>query len=87
MYRTDGADWSLAQKLVASDPAPANRFGHALSLQGNITIVGAPRADDAGEFCYVSVCCISCAHNVAQVRRMCSGPLVLSGVRWRSCLH
>jgi len=34
--------WDQVDKLYADDPAPPTRFGHAVSLDGNLAVVGAP---------------------------------------------
>lgn len=42
IYSTNGATWSLMQKIMALDSVPGNRFGFALALNGNLLAVGAP---------------------------------------------
>ena len=42
--RTRGA-WVFEQKLVASDGGPGQWFGHAVAIEGDVVVVGAPRAD------------------------------------------
>lgn len=42
--RTDGV-WAFEQRLVSGDPSAADVFGHALSLDGDVLIVGEPQDD------------------------------------------
>ena len=44
----NGATWSEAQKLVASDGAADDRFGRAVSIYSNTIVVGALYDDDKG---------------------------------------
>ena len=37
----NGVGWTETQKLVASDAAPGDRFGHSVSISGNHAVVGA----------------------------------------------
>jgi hypothetical protein len=48
-FRHDGSNWNQEQKLTASDAAAMDRFGGAVSVFGNIAVVGADGNDDAGE--------------------------------------
>jgi len=43
-----GTAWSLQQKLTASDAFTNDRFGFAVSLSGDIALIGADSNDDAG---------------------------------------
>jgi len=42
------AGWTEQQKLVASDAAPGDNFGHVVSVSGDTLVVGASGADTAG---------------------------------------
>jgi len=42
VYTYDGLSWNFAQKLMASDAASGDRFGSAISLQGDRVVIGAP---------------------------------------------
>ncbi len=48
VYRFDGNDWIEEDKLTASDGAKADQFGWAVSIDGNVAVIGAPTDDDAG---------------------------------------
>ncbi len=48
VFRFDGTQWNEEAKLVASDAAAGDAFGGAVSVSGDIAIVGARRNDDAG---------------------------------------
>jgi len=44
-----GADfWGQVKKIVAIDRATNDNFGYAVSMSGNIAVVGAPTADEGG---------------------------------------
>ncbi len=49
-YRNQGGvdNWGQVMKLTASDQAAADSFGYALTLSGEIAVVGAYSADNAG---------------------------------------
>jgi hypothetical protein len=47
-YGFDGMSWVPEDKLVASDGADGDLFGTALSLSGDVVVVGAYLDDDAG---------------------------------------
>ncbi len=49
LYTFAAGDWDFDASVVASDAAPGQEFGHALSLSGDYLIVGAPgRSADSG---------------------------------------
>jgi len=48
VYRFDGTRWNEEQKLVASDAAPVDAFGHALALHGDLALVAASGEDAGG---------------------------------------
>ena len=48
VYRFDGSNWIEEAKLTASDGAPGDRLGVAVSVSGNVIVVGAA-GDDDGE--------------------------------------
>lgn len=47
-YKFNGSNWQYMQKLTASDGAPYDYFGSALSLSDDLCIIGAPEVDQAG---------------------------------------
>ncbi|MDY7109636.1 MAG: C1 family peptidase [Planctomycetota bacterium] len=49
VYRLEGATWSEEAKLLASDGAAADRFGHAVGIDDDLAVVGAHRDDDRGD--------------------------------------
>ena len=49
VYAPSGGTWKKQAKLTADDAAATNNFGHAVSIDGNIAIVGSPKSDDAGK--------------------------------------
>ena len=49
VYAPGGGTWKHQAKLTADDAAATNNFGHAVSIDGNIAIVGSPKSDDAGK--------------------------------------
>jgi uncharacterized repeat protein (TIGR01451 family) len=48
VFARSGSVWALQQKLVASDAAPTDQFGFAVSLSADTAIVGAHQAGTAG---------------------------------------
>ncbi len=48
VFTRDGTSWTQQQKLIASDGASADLFGSAVSLCGEIALVGAPGANSFG---------------------------------------
>ncbi|MEK6676470.1 MAG: FG-GAP repeat protein [Planctomycetota bacterium] len=48
IFRWNGSTWIEEQKLIASDGVNGDLFGHAVSLSGNIAMVGARGDDDSG---------------------------------------
>ena len=41
VYRYDGSGWQLETKLVASDGAEGDEFGHSVAIEDNVIVVGA----------------------------------------------
>jgi hypothetical protein len=50
VFRHSGAAWIQEAKLVASDAAPYDTFGHSLALDGHLLVVSATGDDDHGEY-------------------------------------
>jgi hypothetical protein len=48
VFRFNGSQWNQEAKLTASDKAAADYFGWAVSIDGNVIIVGAYGEDDGG---------------------------------------
>jgi cysteine-rich repeat protein len=48
IYTSDGVNWLLQQKVVASDGAGSDHFGFALSISDETLVVGARYDDDKG---------------------------------------
>jgi len=48
IFKYGGAIWSQQAKLIASDGATGDWFGHSVSISGDYAIVGAYRDDDKG---------------------------------------
>jgi hypothetical protein len=48
VYRLQGGVWSEEEKLVAPDGAAGDKFGHSVSISGDLAVVGAPYDDDNG---------------------------------------
>ncbi|MFO0984856.1 MAG: FG-GAP repeat protein [Planctomycetota bacterium] len=48
VFRYDGTSWVQEQKLTASDAAADDKFGDAVSVSGNVAVVGAFFVDHAG---------------------------------------
>ncbi len=54
VYHYDGASWVLDQTLIHSDVERFDRFGTAVSVEGDTMLISAPESDDAceaNEFC------------------------------------
>lgn len=49
IFRFDGSRWQEEQKLTASDAEEDDRFGSAVSIDGDTALVGAYASDDAGD--------------------------------------
>ena len=49
VFRYDGTNWNIVDKLVASDAAPDDQFGTDVEIEGDIIVVGAWFDDDAGD--------------------------------------
>ena len=49
VYRWDGSQWNLEQKLVASDGVAADEFGFSAAVSGDVIAVGAVGCDDVGQ--------------------------------------
>ncbi len=50
VFRFDGSSWVEEEKLTASDGNSFDTFGAAVSLHGDVAVVGADNDDDAGDF-------------------------------------
>lgn len=48
IYERSGSTWTETAKLKASDGTAGDTFGEALSLSGDLLVVGSPQDDDAG---------------------------------------
>jgi hypothetical protein len=48
VYRFDGSIWAEEAKLTAADAAAYDAFGNAVSLSGDVAVIGAPYDDDLG---------------------------------------
>ncbi len=48
VYTRTGSTWTEQSKLLASDAAAGDEFGTAVSVDGNVAVVGAPKDDDGG---------------------------------------
>jgi hypothetical protein len=48
VHRWNGSSWVEEQKLLASDGAANDRFGHSVSVSADVVVVGAYRRDDSG---------------------------------------
>ena len=48
-YRWNGNEWLEEAKLTASDMAPADAFGAAVAVSGDVAVAGAHLDDDAGD--------------------------------------
>lgn len=48
VFRFDGTDWQLEQKLLPDDGAAGDAFGRTVALSGDYAIIGAPDDDDSG---------------------------------------
>lgn len=53
IFEKANGSWVQKQKLVASDKAPGNDFGHAVSISGNYIVVGAPGSETGTGKVYV----------------------------------
>ncbi|KPA12838.1 PKD domain-containing protein [Candidatus Magnetomorum sp. HK-1] len=48
IFKRDGSNWNEQAKLIASDPASEDHFGHRVAISGNLALVGASYSDDNG---------------------------------------
>ncbi|MBK8430763.1 MAG: FG-GAP repeat protein [Chloroflexi bacterium] len=48
VFGRSGGSWTELAKLTASDPAPNDRFGHAVAVNGHTAIIGVPKDADNG---------------------------------------
>ena len=48
IFALSGRDWKPQAKLRSNDGEDGDAFGHAVSINGNTALVGAPKDDDAG---------------------------------------
>jgi len=51
VYRYDGDRWVEEAKLLASDGAAEEYFGHSVSVSGNLAVIGSPLDHNAGNLC------------------------------------
>ena len=71
IFEQVGTDWSEAFKLIASDGMPNDKYGHAVDIDGNYAISGAPyhpETEHAQGSAYIvgpSFAIASCANNIA----------------------
>jgi hypothetical protein len=49
-YRWNGESWQQEQKLGGNDPSRSDAFGRAVSISGNVALVGDPRDNQNGDF-------------------------------------
>jgi len=49
IFKRDGANWELQQRLIASDHAAGDYFGCSVSISGDYVIIGAAYDDDKGD--------------------------------------
>ena len=49
VFTWDGTDWNQQAKLLASDGAPNDRFGRAVSVSGDFAFIGAPQHGEGPE--------------------------------------
>jgi hypothetical protein len=49
VFRRQGSNWIEEQKLTALDPAYHDRFGAAVSISGDVIVIGAHEDDPAGD--------------------------------------
>ena len=48
VFAVSGRDWKQQAKIRASDAADGDNFGHAVSVNGDTILIGAPKVDDRG---------------------------------------
>ena len=48
IFRREGADWTLEQKIVAPDGVQRDQFGFAVDMEGDVAVIGARHEDSAG---------------------------------------
>ncbi len=48
VFALSGKDWNQQAKIRASDAAEGDNFGHAVSVNGDTVLIGAPKVDDGG---------------------------------------
>ena len=49
VYEYDGSQWLLMTELVASDGGNGDDFGRAVSIDGDVAVIGAPRHEHQGD--------------------------------------
>lgn len=49
LFEESGGAWAQVAKLTASDRVGGEAFGHAVSMDGDLAVIGAPYDDDRGE--------------------------------------
>jgi hypothetical protein len=54
VFRHDGTGWPLEAVLTASDGQPGDRFGHSVSMDGDVVLIGAPQIgpDQGGAYVF-----------------------------------
>src|SRR6185503_16174823 len=53
VFQNINGTWTQKQKLIASDKATGNEFGHTVSVSGNFIIIGAPGTDGSAGAAYI----------------------------------
>jgi hypothetical protein len=48
VFTRSGGNWSQQQKLIPSDIAAEDLFGHSVAVDGDIAVIGSPRDDQTG---------------------------------------
>lgn len=48
VYKRNLSGWDLEQTLQASDGETGDRFGHAVAIEGDVILIGAPKSDGFG---------------------------------------
>jgi len=53
IYRWNGSQWQEEAKLLASDGASLDEFGHSVSIEGNLALVGAYKHGNSSGLAYI----------------------------------
>ncbi len=53
VFRRDGSEWVVEQKLIPSDPQRLAHFGRSVAVSGDRLVIGAMQADDVSGAAYV----------------------------------